>query len=65
VATYYANLAKYIEFVYYFMLFEDLTNYYSDSCANTIAYHVVNNQSKEIYYVEKKALAITYMIDSL
>ena len=47
------------------MFFEDLTNYYSDSRASTIAYYIANNQLKETYYVKKKTLVITYIIDLL
>jgi len=65
VTIYYANFVKYIEFVYYFMLFEDLTNYYNDFCTNITIYYIVNDQSKKTYYVEKKALLVIYIIDSL
>jgi len=65
VATYYANPAKYIEFAYYSMPFEDSTNYYSDPRASTTAYHVADSQSKGAYYVKKEALVATHMVDSL
>jgi len=46
------------------MFFEDLANYYSNSYISTITYYVVNDQSKEIYYIKKKTLIVIYIIDT-